>query len=187
MNKALAVALLAAAAAASAGCAGSERARAARLANPAPCPNVVVLNDAARQIDFSGSETLENVAFSGEIVGVQIRCRYYDDRPIEADVRVEFAFGRGPAAETFEKDFKYFVAVTRTNVEVIEKAEFIIPVKFGSSDTVKTARERIDQIKIPRANKDTAGTNFEIVIGFAVTPQQAIFNRSGKSLQYPEL
>ena len=45
----------------------------------------------------------------------------------------------------------------------------------------------IDEIVIPRANDNVSGVNFEIIIGFSVTPEQAIFNRSGKSLKFPNL
>lgn len=43
--------------------------------NPAPCPAVVVLKDAARLVEFAGDQTLENVAWSGEFVKAQIDCR----------------------------------------------------------------------------------------------------------------
>ena len=81
----------------------------------------------------------------------------------------------------------YFVAVTRRNSEVIEKAEYIIPVNFGSRDSVKLVEEKIEQILIPRKGEGTSGLNFEVVVGLALTPSQARFNRSGKSLKFPEL
>ncbi|RZJ85685.1 MAG: Tat pathway signal sequence domain protein, partial [Brevundimonas sp.] len=34
-------------------------------------------------------------------------------------------------------------------------------------------------IVIPRAGVDTSGGNFEILVGFDVTPEMAEFNRSG--------
>jgi hypothetical protein len=35
-------------------------------------------------------------------------------------------------------------------------------------------------IEIPRANKDIAGSNFEVLVGFELTPEQLDFNRNGK-------
>jgi hypothetical protein len=35
-------------------------------------------------------------------------------------------------------------------------------------------------VVIPRANLGTSGSNFEILVGFDVTPQMAEFNREGK-------
>jgi hypothetical protein len=203
MNKALAVALFAAAGVL-VGCAsgGSKEEREAhqeeqdakkaardakKAGNPAPCPNVVVLSDAARAIEFDGDQTLDNVAYTAEILDVELACRYYGEKPIEASVKLDLAFGRGPKGADKSHSFTYFVAVTRTNMEVIEKAEYTVPVEFGDEERVRTSREKIGTIVIPRKDKDISGTNFEVVIGFSLTPQQAIFNRSGKSLKFPDL
>jgi hypothetical protein len=35
-------------------------------------------------------------------------------------------------------------------------------------------------IEIPRATKDIAGANFEVLVGFELTPDQLDFNRNGK-------
>lgn len=186
MNKALAFALFAAAAISSAGCASDAR-KAAREKNPAPCPNVVVLADAARLIEFDGDKTLENVAYTGEILDVSLSCRYYADKPIEASVKLAMAFGRGPKGKSAKRDYTYFVAVTRKDLEVIEKAEFTTPVEFDDDKNVRTAEEKIEKIVIPRASEQTSGTNFEVVVGFSLTPEQVIFNRSGASLKFPNL
>lgn len=183
MNKLL-VAALFAAVASTAGCAGS---REAQEANPAPCPNIIVLQDAGRFIEFAGDEEINNVAYTGEILDATTRCRYFGDEPIDAEVEIELAFGKGPKAVEDDKVFKYFVAVTRTNLEVIAKQEFAVAVEFDERRTVVLKQEEIDKIVIPRVNETTAGTNFEIIVGFSVTPQQAIFNRSGKSLKFPDI
>lgn len=186
MNKALAVALIAAGLTA-AGCASSDERKARREANPAPCPNALVLSDAARMVEFDGEQALENVAYTAEILDVELTCRYFGDKPIEAGLVVDFAFGRGPKGTARDKTYTYFVAVTRTDLEVIEKQEFTIPIQFSDSNAVRTAKEKIGTIVIPRKDEDISGLNFEIVIGLALTPEQAIYNRSGKSLKFPEL
>jgi ABC-type Fe3+-hydroxamate transport system substrate-binding protein len=183
MKKALALALIAAVAAA--GC-SSDASKAARLKNPAPCPPVIVLKDAARMVEFAGEQRLEDVAYSAEVVKAESLCRYFDDRPIEASVKLRFAFGKGPKADADKKDFAYFVAVTRKDAEVIEKSEFVLPVSWGGGESISIVTDEIDEILIPRASKDISGTNFEIVVGMVLTPQQAIFNRSGKSLKFPD-
>jgi len=184
MNKLLQGALFAAAFSVM-GCSGISRE--ARERNPAPCPNIVVLNDAARLIEFEGDQVLENVAYTGEITNVQLGCRYVEDKPIESEVTIEMAFGKGPKGADGEKYFKYFVAVSRTDLEVIAKEEFIVPVTFNENRTIVVKREDIDKIIIPRLDEATSGVNFEIIVGFSLTPQQAIFNRSGKSLKFPDL
>jgi hypothetical protein len=182
MKKALALILLAAIAAS--GC-GSTKEK--RLANPAPCPNVVVLSEAGRQIVFDGDAELENVAWTAEIETVSLACRYIKADPIDASMKLSIAFGKGPKAEGDRHEFGYWVAVTRTNREVIEKREYVVPVKFDDEDRVARVEHEIEKIVIPRKDENTSGTNFEIVIGLAVTPQEAIYNRSGKSLKFPDL
>ena len=156
MNKALALALIAAAGAVS-GCASTKEKNAA---NPGACPNAVVLNDASRLVDFNGAEEIENVAYSAEIQSVTLDCRYYADRPIDATMKLKIAFGRGPKGGEKEHNFTYFVAVTRTNLEVIAKQEYVIPIKFDDDENVRTVEEKIEQILI-RCEKDIDQEQFE--------------------------
>jgi hypothetical protein len=181
MNKALAFAPLAVALAA---CGSTKE---AKLANPAPCPNVVVLADAARLVEFDGEQRLEDIAWTAEVENVSLTCRYVADKPIDAAMKIDFAFGKGPKASGESRSFGYWIAVTRTNREVIEKREYVIPVKFGDKESVRRAERQVKEIVIPRKDDSISGVNFEVVVGLVVTPQQAIFNRSGKSLKFPDL
>ncbi len=155
--------------------------------NPAPCPNVLVLPEASRVIKFNGEKTLENVAWTGEILGISTTCRYYDDNPIEAEVTVDFAFGRGPMADSNQTQMKYFIAVTRTNRDLIAKEEFVLPVKFKGNKTTVQLSDNVQKILIPRKDENISGVNFEIVIGFSLSRDEVIYNRSGKSLRFPDL
>ena len=170
------------------GCGSNSKAVASRERNPAPCRNIIVLQEAARLVDFGDAEeAIENVKWSAEIESVSLGCRYFADEPIIADLDIAFAFGRGPVADAREHTFDYFVAVTRTNTEVIAKETFSLPIKFSSKENVVRREVEIEKITIPRAGEQVSGTNFEVVVGLALTPQQAVFNRSGKSLKFPEL
>ena len=168
-------------------CGTLERSARENRTNPAPCPNIFVLSEAARFIEFEGEdENLNSVAYSGEILDVRTSCRYYDDVPIEAQVSIDFAVGRGPMGESDSIDVEYFVAVTRTNRDVIEKEVIRVPVKFRRGQTVVTVNQEIKNIIIPRLGKETSGLNFEIAVGFVLDRDQVIFNRSGKSLKFPD-
>jgi hypothetical protein len=52
-------------------------------------------------------------------------------------------------------------------------------VLFRSQDRLY-ATEEIGQLVIPRADIKTSGSNFEVLVGFDVTPEMAAFNREGK-------
>lgn len=164
-----------------------EEAAMADQANPAPCPNVFVLDDAARLIEFAGDPALETVAFTAEVRDVRSACRYVEDSPIRATVEMDLAVGRGPAADGETFPLTYFVAVTRTNRDLIAKEEFTVPVTFRGDTAVVSFTEDIDEIEIPRKGEQTSGINFEIAVGLSLSREQLIYNRSGRSLKFPEL
>jgi len=151
-------------------------------ANPGPCPRAFAIYDASRIVELGGdgTERFGNVGFTGEINKVRSLCRYYADRPIIGDLTMDFSFGRGPAASGDTMTYNYFVAVTRKNIEVIEKVSFPITVTFPAGEDRVNKTETLDEIVIPRANDTTSGENFEIIVGFEVSPAQREFNADGK-------
>ncbi|MDP3855226.1 Tat pathway signal sequence domain protein [Phenylobacterium sp.] len=151
------------------------------LRNAGPCPYVKVLYDAARFVEFKeGREASANVAYSGEIQGISAGCQYKDDEPIKVMMEVLFELGKGPQATGDSKNYRYWIAVTKRNDSIITKQYFDLPVKFAAGQDRIYATEEIAQITIPRASATTSGGNFEILVGFDVTPQMAAFNRDGK-------
>ena len=149
-----------------------------RRANAGPCPFVKVLYDAARYVELDGGRAaVSNVGFTGEIEGVSADCEYREDDPIKLDMDILFQLGRGPQATEDQKTYRYWVAVTERNSAVLAKEYFDLPVKFDGERTASVHQER--SIVIPRADVTTSGGNFEVLIGFDVTPEMAEFNRSG--------
>lgn len=149
------------------------------LRNAGPCPYVKVLYDAGRYIEFEGGkESAGSVVYSGEIQGLSSGCEYKDDEPIRVAVEMLFGLGKGPKATSDRKTYRYWVAVTTRNAAVISKEYFDLPVKFDGDRAMVT--EKLEGIVIPRASMETSGANFEVLIGFDVTPQMAEFNRDGK-------
>ena len=164
-----------------------EEARSNSEANPAPCPNAFALDEAARMIVFDGEPSLATVAWSAEVTDVRTSCRYVGDAPIRAQLEVDFAVGKGPAASGDTLDVTYFVAVTRRDRDLIAKEEFTVPVRIENGLGTADLTERVREIVIPRLGEQTSGTNFEIAVGFALSREQLLYNRSGRSLKFPEL
>jgi hypothetical protein len=149
--------------------------------NAGPCPMMGVLYDSSRLVEFNGQgERFANVAFTGEMRGVRGLCRYTGSNPIEMSLEVDMAFGKGPAAEKNSRVYRYWVAVTRANLAPVEKQYFDVNVEFPRGADRMAGSEIIERIVIPRANDTISGANFEILVGFDLTPQQLAFNRSGK-------
>lgn len=152
-----------------------------QLRNAGPCPYVKVLYDAGRYIEFKDNrEAAANVAWTAEFQNLSAGCAYKDDEPIKLQVEMLLALGKGPQATGDSKTYRYWVAVTDRNKEIIAKEYFDLPVKFDAGTDRAFLRETISGIVIPRASADTSGANFEVLIGFDVTPQMAAFNRDGK-------
>lgn len=160
---------------------GDSRAPLQALRNAGPCPFVKVLYDAGRYVEFKDNrEASAAVAYSGEIQGVSAGCQYKDDEPIRVQMEILFELGKGPQAQSSQKNYRYWIAVTKRNDAVLTKQYFDLPVTFGEGQERVYATEEIGEIVIPRAGLTTSGANFEVLVGFDVTPQMAAFNREGK-------
>jgi Ni/Co efflux regulator RcnB len=160
---------------------GNRQAPLAAMRNAGPCPFVKTLYDAGRFVEFKdGREAAANVAYSGEIQGISAGCQYKDAEPIRVTMEVLFELGKGPQATATSKTYRYWIAVTDRNRDIIAREVFDLPVKFAANQDRVYVTESIKEITIPRAALTTSGSNFEILVGFDVTPQMAAFNRDGK-------
>ena len=149
--------------------------------NAGACPAVGSIYDAARVVQFGeGSEDLyTNIAYTGEITDVRSFCRYAGADPLNAELEIDFAFGKGPVADATTHDYGYWVAVTRRNGKVLAKEYYTVTADFGSGK-LAGATQKIDRITIPRLDESIAGTNFEILVGFDLSDKELAFNRAGK-------
>ncbi|MEZ6011778.1 MAG: hypothetical protein R3C08_07895 [Hyphomonas sp.] len=149
--------------------------------NAGACPPVGSIYDASRVVVFNeGSEDVyTNIRYTGEITDVRTFCRYAGKNPLTAELEIDFAFGKGPSAESNKHDYGYWVAVTRRNGKVLAKEYYTVSADFGGGK-LAGATQKIDRITIPRADETIAGSNFEILVGFDLTDEELAFNREGK-------
>jgi hypothetical protein len=151
------------------------------LKNSGPCPYVKVLYDADRYEEFKGGEEASSaVAYTGEIENLSADCAYKGVEPIHNKVAISFALGRGPQGLEARKTYRYWIAVTHRNKSVLAKEYFNLPVTFPAGQDRVGVVDTINDIVIPRADSKVSGENFEILVGFDVTPEMADFNRLGK-------
>lgn len=148
--------------------------------NAGPCPSVGSVYGNERIVEFADDSrrTYDNISYTGEIVDVKIFCRYVDDAPLQAEVEIDFAFGKGPQSSADDHSYTYFVAVTRRNRRVLSKERFTVQPDFKGKQVVGL-RELIGDIVIPRKDEGISGANFEILVGFELTESQQEFNRGG--------
>jgi hypothetical protein len=146
--------------------------------NAGPCPYVKILYDAARYVELADNRAaVANVGYTGEIEGVTAGCSYRGDDPITVQMDMLFHLGRGPQATADQRTYRYWIAVTARNEAVLAKEYFDLPVDFKGGRTAAMTQERT--IVIPRLNTEVSGSNFEVLVGFDVTPEMAEFNRDG--------
>ncbi|MDC7683784.1 Tat pathway signal sequence domain protein [Asticcacaulis sp. BYS171W] len=166
---------------------GQKDLRLAKRRADGPCPFVKVLYDAARYQDFEGGkEASAEAKWTGQINGVASDCAYKGGEPIEIEMIVGFSLGKGPKAGADSNTYRYWVAVTDRDETVLAKEYFDLPVNFNGKSSVDVAT-RIENIVIPRAAASIAGDNFEVLIGFDVTPQMVEFNRQGKRFRFAKV
>ena len=140
-----------------------------------------MLYDASRYVELrNGQEAPEAVGYTGEIQGLQATCEYKGAEPIREHLSVGFAFGKGPMARVMHKDYRYWVAVTVRNLAILDKQYFTVAADFPKGADRVNYVDKLADIVIPRAKAGVSGSNFEILVGFDVTPEMADFNRLGK-------
>jgi hypothetical protein len=160
---------------------GGKTAALPQLRNAGPCPYVKALYDAARYVEFKDDrEASSAVIYSGEIEGMTSGCAYKGSEPIRVALQVLFDLGRGPQANDNHKTYRYWVAVTDRNHAVLAKEDYELPVTFPAGQDRVLITETLGGVTIPRHDSNVSGSNFEILVGFEVTPQMAAFNRAGK-------
>ena len=81
---------------------------------------------------------------------------------------------RPPSSHTYP----VFVTVTRRDKSVLAKEKFNIEVAWPAGKDIVRHTETIPGIVIPRANETVSGSNFEVFVGFDLTPEQLAYNRS---------
>lgn len=161
------------------GCFGIDASAFDDSPNVGPCPVAGVLYDASRVVEIKGTERHENVGFTGQVDGVRGFCRYVGTNPITMEIDIDFSFGRGPKAEGMTHTYPVFVTVTRRDRSVLAKERFDIPVTWPEGADIVRVTESVPGIVIPRANETVSGSNFEVIVGFDLTPEQLAYNRSG--------
>lgn len=148
--------------------------------NVGSCPPAGAIYNASRIVVFDGdTQRFPNVEYTGEIADVRLYCRYTGTDPVRAEIEIDFAFGKGPAATSNRRDYGYWIAVTRRSGKVLEKEYFTVNADFSDGPVIAES-ELIQSIIIPRADESVSAANFEILIGFDLTEDQLTYNKEGR-------
>lgn len=148
--------------------------------NVGVCPPAGSIYQASRIVETDGGGiAYQNIEYTGEIVDVRLFCRYAGADPVEAEIEIDFAFGKGPLATSNSHDYTYWVAITRRSGKVLGKQYFSVRADFNDGP-VAAAEELLQNIIIPRADDSVSAANFEVLVGFDLTEEQLAFNKEGR-------
>jgi hypothetical protein len=143
--------------------------------DPTGCPRVVVLRDAAQEVQFRGtSQDLTDMVARATFGDFEGGCQYFDDR-VTVDMTLQLFAELGPAAQGREADFEYFVAITDPQNEILAKEVFPTTIAFAEGRNVAGVSEELTQT-IPLERLAT-GAAYSVVLGFQLDEAQLNYNR----------
>lgn len=150
---------------------------------PPVCPDLRIDRDTAEITVFNGSGTdLTDLRFEASIADINGDCDFEEadegeGGTVHATFNVLFAVSRGPAMDTQEGHFTYFVALP--SFYPADAAKQTLPVDFtfpeGNVTTMMLRDEEVE-ISIP-VDSPTAAADIPVYVGFQLTRAQLEFNR----------
>ncbi len=142
---------------------------------PPPCPVVAKVEDAAKLTRFTGAgRDLTDVLFEAELTDISAACSTGSDT-ITVASRIRFVVSRGPADTTRRADFRYFVAVSTRDKQIVGREVFETGVDFPGNHTRASQIEELEQ-EIP-IRQGEEGVRYVIFFGFELTEDELAFNR----------
>lgn len=149
-----------------------------------PCPHVSVLSDAAALTRFAegAGQDLVDVDYQIDIIDVRSGCQYVNSESDEQVVIVAmapvFVALRGPENRDRQARFEYFVSVVNSQRVVLNKQTFGLLVEFPGNLTRVALRDDDPPVTADiTVAEGRAVTDYEILIGLQLTPDQLEYNR----------
>lgn len=150
---------------------------------PPPCPRVLAHQDATKITRFreGPGRDLIDVEFEAEIVNARGGCVHdVDDETqsgtLDVELIIELEIARGPADTDREATFGYFVAIPQFYPRPEGHEVFPAKVTFPGNQTRLRLIDDPVYLTIP-LQAGQMGEDFEIIVGFDVTPEELDFNR----------
>jgi len=168
------------------------------LSTPAPdimvdlgpaCPETAVLSDAVSVTKLkpgtqAATRDPANIAFTAEMSQAKLECNYdRDNNRLTVDIAFAVKAARGPAAAGADPQLDYFVAVVDADNNVISKTVY-----HGQPDmegrTTNVYTQNVANFPVPLA-MDKRPSDYEVLTGFQLTPDELAYNRVPKPLPAP--
>lgn len=168
------------------------------------CPGLAVLRDAATITKFrpGGGRGEADIIYQGEITDARISC-LHDLRKhkltgnfmtdllarsapppvgtMKMEITVIMRATNGPAAGPGPIKLPYFVSVTDAEKNVLNKGAFEAAVDFPKPRSRRLVTDAPIKLEIPIAKGQTGG-EYGIFIGYQLTREELLYNRSGQTI-----
>ena len=140
------------------------------------CPRTGILSDAADLTRFRPAGTdLTDMVVDGRITGLSGKCSLEDPTHLHTVISVSMDLTRGPAAKGRDAEVTYFVSVAHGD-QILDKRDYTLAVSFdGNSNQLRLAGDQID-FSLP-VNDKVKGSDYRILVGYQLTPEELAFNR----------
>jgi hypothetical protein len=140
------------------------------------CPRIGILREAAEATTFrpGAGRDATDVAYRARIVDYGGRCAI-DAGMVEVELDLRMAALRGPGAAGDRIGYQYFVAVTDPAQNILAREAFDVDFVFEGRPQAGSLEQLTQRIPLPRG---VDGRNYEILVGFALTPEQVEWNRT---------
>jgi hypothetical protein len=153
------------------------------------CPVTAVLADAVTVTKLKpGTQTAApnpaNVVFTAEMSQAKLDCSYNRNaNRLTVDINFAVKATRGPAATGPDPQVDFFVAVVDIDNNIVSKTVF-----HGEADlrgrNSNTYTQKVNDFAVPLA-MDKRPSDYEILTGFQLTPDELAYNRIPKPLPAP--
>lgn len=143
------------------------------------CPRVAIVRDASRVTQFQDGpgRDLTDVVSRAAIADFTGGCDYGDDG-VTVGFELALVAERGPAMQGSQGAYEYFVAVTAPDGTILNKRTFETTIDFPANVSRSGSLEELEQV-IPLP-ADTNARDYQILLGFQLSPDQLDYNRSGR-------
>ena len=144
-----------------------------------PCPVVATVKDAAYMTRFvGGSEDLTDTTFESKVDAIHSQCFYVESdgkKAIRTDLKIQFLASRGPKNVDGTAKFQYFVAVTGTGGQLLNREVFDVEIPLTTDKPQNITQDEIEPtIPLPQGQN---GDYYRIYVGLILTEQELAFNR----------
>lgn len=145
------------------------------------CPEIELVRDLKELHQFSGHNNYDHNDKIATVTLVEIdgQCQY---RGNEMALRIDMTFDAvlGPKSRIFDQDqptisYPYFIAITDSTGEIVDKELHGVSLRFSSDENSKTHIE--DFKKIVNLNNLSGTPPYIIMVGFQLSPEELHYNQ----------